>query len=149
MSMRARSALLLVLVAIIIGFLGFTRLLHAEEIEGTYYQYETKNSIAFTDDPEQIPVRYAEKGITKTWADLYTKTDAKQSVAEPHPIPTWSDPGKPEVNPNHLNDCSAHITIEQVRLQVEEYNYEYFIARDECGKVVSVTRSEPTISLNR
>lgn len=115
-----------------------------------YYQYETENgSLAFGDDVDQIPERYSSSHVWKTWHALLTSSASKMSIAPDMPVTTWSDDGEPEVNPNHLNDCTGHITIVRQRFQIEEYSVVRFVTRDECGRVVSVTEDPPDIDLKR
>ncbi len=48
-----------------------------------------------------------------------------------------------------LRDCTGHVTVTSQRVQDGDFNRRLFTVFDECGQVVSVTRSRPDVQINR
>lgn len=113
-----------------------------------FYQWTTEEGVhAYTDDVKQVPERYREQATQRTWGALREVTEAQITPQSTnHPVPTWDY--QPDAKPAP-QDCKGYVTITQMRVQQGDYNREMFVARDSCGKVVSVTPQRPRMDINR
>lgn len=113
-----------------------------------FYQWTTESgTISFTDDEKQIPRRYQEQAAQRSWEELRAGTDSKvtpQSTS--HPVPVWDY--QPDAKPERPN-CEGPVTITRTRIQYGDYNREMFVARDECGEIISITSQRPLLDINR
>ena len=140
------------LICLVIGFIiGWASVALSEgPVTGSFYQWTNEEGIvSFTDDVKRIPSRYVDRATHRTWEDVYTSVE-KQFTPESttHEPYMWAEVVL-EPNPNRERDCTGHITVAQELVQQDGYDREMFIVRDECGRVVSVTRQHPRIHINR
>ena len=123
----------------------------------TYYSWTTDDgSFAYTDDPKLIPSKYREVVKTNSFADLdesvqTTTMDAPSAVRAATAQASLKRARAVQAvevrNPNHLQGCTGPITVELKRRNHTErghsYNSLFFVVRNACGDVKSVTRSRP------
>jgi len=48
-----------------------------------------------------------------------------------------------------LRDCTGHVFVTSERFQIGDFNRRFYTVFDECGRVLSVTRSRPAVQINR
>jgi hypothetical protein len=108
-----------------------------------FYQWTTEDGVvSVTDDAKHIPARYRATAVERSFEGIAAKRFTPESTTTGSEALSARLQGlreanaAPVVNPNQLNDCTGPVTVITERRQVGEYNRTYFVATDECGRVV-------------
>ena len=98
-------------------FLGLliAQLAKADPIQDGFYQYtDEAGAVSLTDDLKQVPARYKDQVVQRTWTELSTEVEARwtpQSTS--HPVYFWSTPSVADPRPVEEETCTGHITVER------------------------------------
>lgn len=129
-------------------------------LAGTFFQWTDKDGVVnMTDDVKMIPAAYKGVAVERRFEDVKDRrTPVTISAADYQAALTASLErqralnDRTMVNPNRLRDCTGPLTITHERRSYEErgnrYNSMFFVTRNACGDVVSVTREQPSLRVN-
>ena len=124
--------------------------------EGNFLSWTNSNgTVGMTDDLKRVPERYQGSVTTRSFDSVeFRFTPVVTSAAERQEQLTarlerqrriLSTPT--EVNPNHIQDCAGPVTVSRTRLNHEvngqKVNSTFFVTRNGCGDVVSLTQEQP------
>jgi hypothetical protein len=120
---------------------------------GTVYKWTDENgTFSVTDDIKRVPPKYRAKAVAgempaiKDYARLTTVTTPSrvQLDARLQRLRSEAIVVTPGV-------CTGHATVEQIRRTYKErgntYNGMFYVARNSCGDVTSVTRVNPQVQI--
>jgi hypothetical protein len=152
-----RLIVIVIFSAILIGF-GFAMRANA----GDFYQWtDTGGAINMTDDVKHIPAKYKDVAVKRSTEDVgknfpMTPVTVKsadyraelQATLERQRAIAANTTVTPDLEP-----CPGAVSVAQVRESYEErgntYNSMFYVVTDACGQVVSKTRENPRIQINR
>lgn len=127
---------------------------------GTFWQWTDDDGVvSVTDDVKRIPARYADRAVERQFEQIVDRrTPVTVPATEYEAALTRSLERMREVNarttvnPNHLRDCTGPVTITKERRDYEErgqsLNSMFFVTRNACGDVISVTREQPRLRVD-
>ena len=131
---------------------------------GTFYQWTDANGVVhFVDATDKVPAKAESeakemdfKDLEREFTPLLVPSETRTSQAEDRLSQSKLTLDSPTpTNPNHSQSCTGPLTIEKIRQDYKErgqkLNSMFFVTRDSCGEVVSITREQPfpTLGLQR
>jgi hypothetical protein len=156
----SRNAVLILILALGLGVVFFIAGSSdaAEPTGDTFYQWTTDGGdVSTTDDPKRIPAKYRDVAIERSFAQVGKDAKVTEMV-----IPAAEYQAQLEASLERLRrlaartttsprieGCDGPITVAQERHDYEErgnsYNSLFYVVKDACGNVKSVTRSNPRL----
>lgn len=122
---------------------------------GTIYKWtDDSGTFSFTDDIKRVPAKYQAKAVAgemPAMADYskFTPVETTSSRVQLNARLQKFRAERKEVV--RTETCPGHGTVEQVRLSHKErgntYNSLFYVLRNACGIVTSVTRANPQVYL--
>jgi hypothetical protein len=121
---------------------------------GTIYKWTDENgTFSVTDDIKRVPVKYRAKAVAGEMPaikdyDRLTTVDTSSRVA----LGARLERLRSEATTTTTDAlCAGHATVEQIRRTYKErgntYNGMFYVARNSCGDVTSVTRVNPQVQI--
>lgn len=141
-------------------FLGMVLVTYAlpSSAEDTFYQWVDENgTVNLTDDTKRIPEKdkdkakersFSELSEASAWTTLDEETFSRLAALEERLSKARALNPKPEIK---KEDCSGPFTITKERQDYKErgqhFNSMFFIQKNSCGEVISITREQPRTPL--
>lgn len=119
---------------------------------GTIYKWTEENgTFAVTDDIKRVPEKYRAQAVAGEMPAIkdynrFTAVDTASLVSLNERLQKLSPESAVAVRDD---ECRGHATVEQVRRSHKErgntYNSTFYVIRNSCGVVTSVTRANPQV----
>lgn len=123
---------------------------------GTIYKWtDEKGTFSVTDNIERVPVKYRAEAVAGEMPaikdyDRFTAVTTSSRVLLNERLQKLRTERKVAVRDD---ECTGHATVEQVRRAYKErgnsYNSMFYVIRNSCGVVISVTRANPQVYLEK
>lgn len=166
--MSNRSLILTVLLALLGGAFFIAGSSAAEETARYFYQWVDEDGVAAaTDDVKRIPSKYREAAQKREFAEVgehaaiteVTIPGADYQASLEASLERQRKVAARTVeNPNRTEDCDGPVTVKQERHErvpantswtgSNTYNSMFFVVRDSCGNVKSITLQNPIPVVN-
>ena len=139
------SFLVVLLLAAIIGAMIGQCIKAKPALAADFYQWtDSYGTACFTDDPKAIPRAYRDAAVLRSFDSLPPIMPLQESR---YPYVS-SFGGFVESQRSLPGPAQGFVTIERQRVQEGPYNRPYYTVR-EGGRVISVTRQQPRVVINR
>ncbi len=150
-----KSVLAITLVGL--GIFLFLVATHEAEASDFYQWTDSAGAISFTDDESRIPAAFKEAVEVIRIEGL--KSFEQGSIVAPSTYAVDLEARLTHLRSMRIEsifasrqrprDCTGHVFVTSERFQIGDYNRRFYTVFDECGRVVSVTRSRPAVQINR
>jgi hypothetical protein len=155
----SRNAVLIVILALGLGVVFFIAgSSDAAEPSGDFYQWTLPNGdLAMADDAKHVPEMYKAVAVKRTFAQVgedakvteVTVSGADYQASLEASLERYRRIAARTTTSPSVEGCEGPITVAQERHDYEErgnaYNSLFYVVKDSCGNVKSVTRSNPRL----
>lgn len=166
--MSSKSLILIALLPLVGGAFFLVGSSAAEEPSGFFYQWVDEDGVASaTDDVKRIPKKYRETALRRSFAnagkdvaitEMTVPAAEYQAAVEASLERLRKNAAQTNENPNRIEACDGPVTVAQERRDrvsptsgwtgSNTYNSMFYVVRDSCGNVKSVTLTNPEPIVN-